>query len=492
MSQGVDLHWAIRLILALTVIGALLPFAEALRRRWGAKAIFTRKAIHVAVGLLMLSTPAIFQDKYPVLLIPVMLFLVDLLVLRFSERFARGYATLGILYYPVVLFVLVFLCWDGQIHVLMGAVCVMSLGDGFSGFIGTALGRHKFTVTGDTKSLEGSIAMCLVSAISLLIVLTIYTKEPTTSLWAALLVPIVATVVEAASSKGLDNVTVPIAGAVLIYYLFSRTDSPALWLALSIPAAGVFALLALGLRALSPTGAVAAFVLGTLVFAVGRLNGAVALVTFFTTSSLLSMMQTASKKEAKTLSLKSSRRDLVQALANGGVPLFLLMASMFNPCWWSYMFFLAALASATADTWATEIGTLSGTKPYSLRGLVRVPPGSSGAVSLVGTLAAVLGSCLIALFAGFYGQGGGFNRFAFTAVAISGFVGCAIDSLLGATVQAQYVSPEGDLCEVGRDDAMPERGVPWIRNDMVNLIAGAFAAITCWLIFLTLGPHFCQ
>jgi uncharacterized protein (TIGR00297 family) len=237
---------------------------------------------------------------------------------------------------------------------------------------------------------------------------------------------------------------------------------------------------------------VTAFVVGTLVFAIGRVNGALALVTFFTTSSLLSRIRTASKRKARDLSEKGATRDMVQALANGGVPLVLLIASMFNPCWWSHMFFLAALASATADTWATEIGTLFRSKPFSIRNFSRVPPGSSGAISGAGTAAAALGSSVIALFAGFCGQGGGFNRFAFTVVAVSGFAGCMVDSLLGATVQAQFGSQEGGLSELAAEGAQLARGVSWMRNDMVNFISSASAAVICWFIFLTLGPNFCQ
>ena len=486
------MHWTIKLILVFTAMGLLLGWAEVLRRRREIEALFTRKVIHTAMGLVMLLAPVVFRTKYPVLLATAALFLIDLFVLRLSQRFNKEYATFGILYYPVVLFVLTLLCWDNQIHVLMGAVCVMSFGDGFSALAGSTLGRHRFTVTGDPKTLEGSLAMYAVSAVTLFPVLALYTRDPLLSLWTALLVPIIATVVEAASSKGLDNVTVPLASGALIYYVFSHTSSPALWLALSIPCSALLSATALALGALTPTGAVAAFVVGTLIFAIGRVNGAMALVAFFVTSSLLSRIRTTAKQRAKTLSEKGAARDLAQALANGGVPLILLIASMFNPCWWSYMFFLAALASATADTWATEIGTLSGARPISLRNFARVPAGSSGAVSGLGTAAAVAGSCLIGLFGGFYGQTGGFNTFAFVTVSVSGFAGCVIDSILGATVQAQYSTCDGVLSEAEDAPLRLAKGVPWVRNDMVNFISSACAAVICWFIFLSLGPNFCQ
>ncbi len=487
------MHWVTRLALSFGAMALLLFAAEAIRRRLGITAIFTRKVIHTAMGLLILLSPLIFGAKYPVLLVAIMLFLVDLLVVRFAQRFEREYRTYGILYYPAVLFFLILLCWDNHIHILMGAVCVMSFGDGFSALIGTIIGKRQFSVTGDRKTVEGSVAMYVASAVSLYIALALFTGDVQLSFAAALLIPIVATVVEAASSKGLDNVTVPLVSAALIYYLFSRTGSSALWLAASIPVAAAFSLVAYALGALTGGGAVAAFVLGTLVFAIGKLNGAMALVTFFITSSLLSKMGRARKLKARALTEKGSRRDLVQAFANGGVALLLLLASMFNPCWWAYMFFLAALASATADTWATEVGTLSQRQPVSLRDFSRVPCGTSGAVSVPGTIAALVGSCLIGLFAGFYGIEGGFNRFAFVAVALSGFLGSIVDSFMGATVQAQYArAGGGPLTEVAGEDARLARGKVWIGNDLVNFISTAFAAVVCFLLFLVLGPSFCQ
>jgi uncharacterized protein (TIGR00297 family) len=487
------MHWIIRYAMSFGAMALLLLAAEVTRRRLGITAVFTRKVIHTAMGLLILLSPVIFQAKYPVLLVAVMLFLVDLFVVRFSQRFEREYRTYGILYYPAVLFLLILICWDNHIHVLMGAVCVMSFGDGFSALVGTAVGKHEFSVTGDRKTLEGSVAMYLASAVSLSITLGLFTGNVTLSVAAALLVPIVAAVVEAASSKGLDNVTVPLVSAALIYYLFSRADSSALWLAVSIPVAAVFSLIAFALGALTGAGAVAAFVIGTLVFAIGKLNAAMALVTFFATSSLLSRIGRARKARARGLSDKGSRRDLVQAFANGGVALSLLLASMFNPCWWAYMFFLAALASATADTWATEIGTLSRSQPVSLRDFSRVPCGTSGAVSLPGTAAAVAGSCAIGIFAGFYRTEVGFNGFAFAAVALSGFLGSLVDSLLGATVQAQYArSGGGPFTEVRAEGSRLARGKSWIGNDLVNFMSTAFAAVVCFLLFLVLGPSFCQ
>lgn len=483
-----SLSWLIRLAVLFVAMAVLLILAELARRRRRLDVIFTRKVIHTAMGLVILLTPLIFHAKYPALLVAVMLFLIDLLVIRFSDRFGREYTTYGILYYPLAVFVLILLCWDEYIYVLMGAICVMSFGDGFAALVGTRVGRNKFSLTGDLKTLEGSLGMYVASAFSLFVVLLAYSKSFLLSLLAALLVPIVATVVEAASSKGLDNITVPAVSAVLIYYLFSYGPISAVWLAISILAAAVLSFVAFVLNTLTANGAAAAFILGSLVFTMGKLNGALALVTFFATSSILSNIGKGAKREARALLEKTSRRDMAQAFANGGVPLFLVSASMFNPCWWAYLLFLAALASVTADTWATEIGTILPGRPLSLRTLTRVPKGTSGAVSALGTLGCIVGSCLIGLFAGLHKQAGGFSVASFVIVSIAGFMGCAVDSVLGATLQAQYArAPRGQLTEVHKEGMILARGFPWMRNDMVNFISSATAAMICFLILIILS-----
>lgn len=54
----------------------------------------------------------------------------------------------------------------------------------------------------------------------------------------------------------------------------------------------------------------------------------------------------------------------------------------------------AALAAALADTLATELGVLSRSRPWLPAHQRRVAPGTPGAVSLTGTLAAAVGACV--------------------------------------------------------------------------------------------------
>jgi uncharacterized protein (TIGR00297 family) len=73
---------------------------------------------------------------------------------------------------------------------------------------------------------------------------------------------------------------------------------------------------------------------------------------------------------------------------------------VFYPDWrFTWTGFVAALAAANADTWATELGVLSRKEPRLLTTGQKVEKGTSGAVSGYGILAAVAGAAAIGLLA---------------------------------------------------------------------------------------------
>ena len=134
--------------------------------------------------------------------------------------------------------------------------------------------------------------------------------------------------------------------------------------------------------------------------------------------------------------------------------------------------FLAAFATVNADTWATELGRLAGQTPRSLRDGKPVPPGTSGAITVVGTLASLAGALIIPLAV--YSSWP-LNAAQLVCVVWSGFLGSLIDSLLGASLQVQYLDPEtGLITECTHIDGRPTRrlrGLSWMNNDLVNFLA---------------------
>lgn len=231
-------------------------------------------------------------------------------------------------------------------------------------------------------------------------------------------------------------------------------------------------------RSLSPSGALAALVVGTTCVAAGWDWGGV-LITFFVASSALSRFR-AAQKASRTGGVvsKGGERDAAQVMANGALfALAALGSALFpSPLWWAGG--AGALAAATADTWGTEIGTLARHAPRSIVTGHAVAPGTSGGVTLVGTLASLVGAAFVALLVAWAGWGG---ATALAALA-GGFGGALIDSLLGATLQARRWC---DRCERGTERDVhdcgaatrPAGGIRWLRNDAVNALSGLAGAL---------------
>jgi uncharacterized protein (TIGR00297 family) len=141
------------------------------------------------------------------------------------------------------------------------------------------------------------------------------------------------------------------------------------------------------------------------------------------------------------------------------------------------LLFIISLAAANSDTWASEIGTLSKGKPYLLTTLRQVERGTSGAVSLLGTLAALFGSLLIVLTAYFLSFS--LSGTDVMIVTIFGFIGNMIDTILGALIQITYKCPRCGI-ETERHShchttTVPIQGLKFINNDVVNGISNLAA-----------------
>lgn len=259
---------------------------------------------------------------------------------------------------------------------------------------------------------------------------------------------------------------------------------------LALAVAAVFALLTGLGRLLTVSGAIAAFVVGFVVFGLGGGLFAVPLLTFFFTSSLLSRAGRRLKAKAGTRAAKGATRDAWQVLANGGLATILVVIYRLEVYRWPIdnsrmmlMLYLAALATVNADTWATEIGGLSRFAPRLLSNWKPAPAGASGAVTLLGLGAALAGSVVLALAGAWVWH---LTLPEFLAVCWAGFLGSFIDSLLGASVQALYREPvTGELTErtvIEGRKTVKVRGLTWINNDAVNFLASVGGVLCAWLL----------
>jgi len=258
----------------------------------------------------------------------------------------------------------------------------------------------------------------------------------------------------------------------------------------------VIAIIAWCAKSLSKSGAVAAAVIGGLVFGLGGVAWAVLLLTFFISSSLLSHAFSGKKASLSEKFAKGNQRDWGQVIANGGLGAFLAVIQVsFSDQTWPWIAFAGAMAAVNADTWSTELGVLDPSLPRLITSGREVERGTSGGISLFGSLAALGGAVIIAVFAGFFSvrMSVSWATFlvVFFSVTLGGLGGAFIDSLLGATIQAIYWCPTC-LKETERSPyhscgsrTIQKRGWLWINNDVVNFTASLSGAIlTLWIWFL--------
>jgi uncharacterized protein (TIGR00297 family) len=246
----------------------------------------------------------------------------------------------------------------------------------------------------------------------------------------------------------------------------------------------VIAYAAFRAKSLNRSGAMAAVVVGTVIFGIGGWQWAVLLLTFFVTSSALTRAFKKRKSDLSEKFSKGGQRDAGQVLGNGGLATLFAGLTFFypdDPRLW--LGFAAALAASNADTWATELGVLNPHPPRLITHPTRVvEKGTSGGISLVGTFAALAGAGLIGLLAGLLNPGG-ISWTTMLPVTLAGLFGSLFDSLLGATVQAIYRCPS---CEKETErhplhtcgtPTVQIRGWKWLDNDWVNFGCGLFAVI---------------
>lgn len=158
-----------------------------------------------------------------------------------------------------------------------------------------------------------------------------------------------------------------------------------------------------------------------------------------------------SKKYKMSLGEFEGRRTSKNVISNGVVACFM---AAFGGYYLPFVGgFIGAIATATADTLASEIGVLD-QKPRLITTFQKVDPGTNGAVSVLGTTVGIVGDAIIGVAAYLLGIMSD-PLLAIVVSIISGTVGCFMDSILGALFENRHL----------------------ITNEHVNLLATIVGAL---------------
>ncbi len=199
-------------------------------------------------------------------------------------------------------------------------------------------------------------------------------------------------------------------------------------------------------KAIDLLGSIFMIVMGVIIIFTAGVNWLFLIFVFLALGLIFTSYKHQYKKDKK---LYEGTRTIRNVVSNGVVPF--VMAAFGN-----YGGFIGSIATATADTMASEVGVVS-KSPRLITTLKKVAPGTDGGISFLGTAAGILGAGIIGVAAYILGIYPVLTKTLEIAI-ISGTVGCFIDSVLGAVLESKK----------------------YLTNEHVNLIAtvcGAFLGI---------------
>ena len=170
----------------------------------------SRKFLHIMVGNILFILPLFTSREVITFLAAAPFILLTFLIspyspLKIKNKVSASGHGFGLVYYAISWTILAFFFYN-QPWIIAVGIAAMSYGDGMAALIGERFGKRKYNISGDTKSLEGSLAMFLVLIVSLGIVLAYYHNLPS-SYMVIVAVALVATVFEGITPKGLDNLS---------------------------------------------------------------------------------------------------------------------------------------------------------------------------------------------------------------------------------------------------------------------------------------------
>jgi phytol kinase len=202
-------------------LAVLALLALAVRRRWPQQREWSRKVVHVGSGLVVPIAWACGIDRS--LAVPAAGLVTVVAALNHRVQLLpaiedvdrRSYGTIA---YGASITLLLLLWWPHRPEVVTAGVLVMALGDGAAGLVGPALVSLSWRVLGQRRSVAGTATMALTSLVVLFGIAAVVQARQGTAAPAAgglVLIAAVAVILEQVAVGGVDNLTVPLAVAVL-------------------------------------------------------------------------------------------------------------------------------------------------------------------------------------------------------------------------------------------------------------------------------------
>lgn len=471
------------------IIGALYAVICLLLARLlyklGVSKKYTRKLVHILIGFEWIILNYFIGASYH--LVAICLSFLVLLLVVYKKRLMPMLASdadnaPGTVYFCLSMGVMaLFAAINSRFMIPFGiAVFCTSLGDGFAGVVGQLVirGNPKIwknkTLLGTLSSFVFSLCVCLAFD---------FAYELALPIWTYFAVSLFAAVLELVTERGFDNVTLPLGVFLLLSFFLYSADTAAFYIVPIILTPLMLAVVVTK-KILTPTGVVFALLLdAAVVLAFGNV-GFIMMATFLVGGVLIDKIKR--KKGAVAVFCESKNdktRDAYQVLANGFSAFLISLAYLIEPHPVFLVAFAAAAAEAFSDTCASGVGSLS-KNTYDVFKLRKIEKGMSGGMSLIGTVASLIGAFAVSAVPLLFGA---YDFGLVVVVFVCAFGGAVFDSLLGSLLQAKYkCSRCGAFTESTTHCSKPGlkvSGASFVDNDTVNYLSGIFSVLISILMY---------
>lgn len=266
---------------------------------------------------------------------------------------------------------------------------------------------------------------------------------------------------------------------------------------------GGFGIFSIYTKVVDLSGLIVGLIVGLIIWIFGGWSWFLIILVFHLLAAVMTKFKYGKKEVSGLAQEKGGARAWPNVAANGLIAALFSLSSgiyylLFGVNLDIFLYgFIGAIAAMTADTIATELGLLSKSQPRLITTFKKVIPGTSGGVTILGELAALLGSSIIGIFGwilvffNLISTNLIFNYPILLGAIAGGMLGCLVDSIIGATVQGLYNCSKCDKitekkihgCGTITDQI---QGIALIDNNVVNLlgsVSGSFFSILIFLVF---------
>ena len=470
------MDWILFILFALIIL-FFLAISGFLYKKKYFSATFSRIFVHFTIGIMCGLSPYIFESNLVPSILGLSFVFINIFFHKhklFESIHSQDRITYGTIYFPLSYLILSSLFWE-KVEYFAISYFILAIADPLAAIMGKAFPLRKINLLGDEKSLGGALSMLFASIFIIYLCSTILpfstNEEGFYIFYFVLFSSIMATMAELISFKGSDNLSIPLVSLLSMYSFYLKPNIFEITLILSL-----LLLFAFLLNFITLDGFFGSIIMSNFIIAYGGINYLTPLVVFFILSSIISKIKPKNNYSSK----ESSKRNIIQVFANGGIALSLCVCGGFlDDYQFIYYLFLSSVAAAASDTWGTEFGKFSKYRPISILSLKEMNHGESGGISILGTLGSFMGSCMIGLI-GFYFT---LEKDLILIVILSGFLSSLLDSIIGASLQGKYLDSNGIIVEDSSSNNNLINGYSWMSNDAVNLINTTFAPIFTLVIF---------